>query len=158
MKIREIVVEEAIITELSSSERAQVVPEMIDALVEAGAVDPSNRDTFIKAVLDREKKASTGFGHGVAVPHVKHDSIDQIRVTVGLSRKGVDFSALDRKPVYSIFMLLSPADRPEDHLDAMQQIVKYLGEPIFRSFLRQASSVEDVLTLLAEADDKQFVH
>ena len=158
MKLREIVVEKAILPELKATERDDAIVEMIEALVESGEVNEQHREPYLEAVLTRENRASTGLGHGVAVPHVKHPDVTELKVAIGISETGVDFNALDRQPVFSIFLLLSPADRPEDHLDAMQVMVKYLGEPTFRSFLRQADTVDDVLTLLKEADDKQFVH
>lgn len=152
MNLKDIVVEKAIITDLQATEREEAVSEMMDALVEAGTVDESQRDEFIKAVMKREHKGSTGFGKGVAVPHVKHERVQNMAVAVAISQKGVDFSALDREPVYSIFLLLSPEDRPEDHLDAMEAIFGNLQQEHFRRFLRQANSVEDVMTLIEEAD------
>lgn len=157
MKLREIVVEQAILPTLSANTRDEAIETIIDALVEAGSIDKSQRDEFTKAVITREERASTGLGHGVAVPHVKHSAVTDLRVAVAVCHQGVDFNSLDKQPVYSIFLLLSPEDRPEDHLDAMQMIVANLGHQTFRNFLRQAKSVEDVLTLLAEADDKQLV-
>ena len=157
MKLREIVIEDAILPNLEAENRDAAIDELMSALVNAGAVDPERKDDFIAAVIQREQRASTGLGHGVAVPHVKHDAVDTLKVAIGVSHGGVDFNALDRRPVYSIFMLLSPTDRPEDHLDAMQVIFKNLGEDTFRRFLRQATTVEEVLTLLSEADDTQMV-
>jgi mannitol/fructose-specific phosphotransferase system IIA component (Ntr-type) len=75
---------------------------------------------------------------------------------VGLSPTGVDFNALDKQPVYSIFLLLSPEDRPEDHLQAMEVIFKNLSKETFRRFLRQAGSVAEVQDLLSEADGQQL--
>jgi len=157
MKMREIVVEQAILPNLEAVERDLAIAELIDALVAAGAADEANRDAFIAAVIQRERRASTGLGHGVAVPHVKHEAVASLKVAIGVSHQGVDFNSLDRKPVYAIFLLLSPTDRPEDHLDAMQVIFRNLGEDTFRRFLRQATTVDDVLTLLNEADDARLV-
>ena len=108
-------------------------------------------------MIKREERGSTGFGHGVAVPHVKHTSIEKMAVAIGVSQHGIDFNALDKQPVYSVFLLLSPEHRPEDHLDAMEAIFGNLSQPTFRRFLRQATSVQDILTLLEEADAKTSV-
>lgn len=155
MKLREIVVEKAIIPELNSSKREDVIAELIDALIAADAIETGCRDEFIKAVLSRERKGSTGFGHGVAVPHVKSKKVKSITVAIGISAAGIDFSALDRQPVYSLFLLLSPEEHPEEHLDAMEAIFANLSQDQFRRFLRQATSVADVVTLLDEADTSQ---
>jgi len=157
MKLREIVIEKAIVPQLTSGSRDDVIAELIDALVAAGAVREADRDEFIKSVIRREKRGSTGFGHGVAVPHVKSTLIDRLAVAIGISPGGVDFNALDKQMVHSIFLLLSPEDRPEEHLDAIQAIFGHLSQEQFRRFLRQATSVEHVLTLLEEADASQSV-
>lgn len=156
MKLSDIVREKAIVPQLRSTKRDEVVAELVEALVASGAAEPSLREKLVKSVLEREKRGSTGFGRGVAVPHVKHDAVRGISAAVGLSQQGVDFNALDKQPVYSVFLLLSPADNPEEHLQAMEIIFKHLSQDTFRRFLRQASSVEDVRTLLDDADSQQL--
>ena len=156
MKLTEIVQRGAVVAELASTERDDVVAELIDALIESGAAAASIRDELIASVLERESKGSTGFGRGVAVPHVKHRSVQSIAAAVGLSKGGVDFDALDKQPVYSVFLLLSPDDKPEEHLQAMEVIFKNLSKDTFRRFLRQAQTPEDVATLLDEADNQQL--
>ncbi len=156
MKLSEIVETGAIVPSLSSTERDSVIGELIDALIAAGAADASARDELINSVLERERKGSTGFGRGVAVPHVKHKVVKTMRAAVGLSDQGVDFSALDKQPVHSVFLLLSPEDKPEEHLQAMEVVFKNLSKETFRRFLRQANSVDEVVTLLDEADNQQL--
>ncbi|HZW09911.1 MAG TPA: PTS sugar transporter subunit IIA [Phycisphaerales bacterium] len=157
MKLSLLVADGAIVAQLASKERDDVIRELIDALIAAGAAEPSLRDELVRAVLDRERKGSTGFGKGVAVPHVKHPAVPGMAAAIGLSPGGVDFNALDKQPVYSVFLLLSPEDKPEDHLQAMEVIFKNLSKDTFRRFLRQSSSVADVRTLLEDADNQQIV-
>jgi len=152
MKLQDIVNEDAIITGLKATRRDEAIEEIVDALVAAGEVSPDLRDEFLAEIIKRENRGSTGFGHGVAVPHVKHPAITRMVVAVATSETGVEFNALDKQPVYSIFLLLSPADRPEDHLDAMEVIFGNLSQETFRRFLRQARERSDVVTLLEEAD------
>ena len=71
MKLLEIVVKKGILPTLTSIERNHAIDEIMDALVEAGAVKTELREEFVKSIIKREKRGSTGFGHGVAVPHVK---------------------------------------------------------------------------------------
>ncbi len=152
MKLLDLVVRKAIIPNLAATDRDAAVAEIIDAIVAAGTLSPKLRDEFVKAVVKRENRGSTGFGHGVAVPHVKHAAITKMAVAVAVSPGGVEFNALDRQPVYSILLLLSPEDQPEEHLDAMEAIFGNLSQETFRRFLRQSRSVEEIVTLLAEAD------
>ena len=79
-----------------------------------------------KAVMQRENQGSTGFGKGVAVPHVKHSAVNKIVGTIGRSSVGIDFAALDRSPVYIVVLLLSPQDNPDQHLASMENIFRHL--------------------------------
>lgn len=157
MKLCDIVVTKAILPTLAATKRDDAIDEMLNALVMAKDLDEGHRESYKKAILSRERKGSTGFGHGVAVPHVKAPTINAIKVAIGISETGVDFNALDKQPVHSIFLLLSPEDKPEDHIDAMEAIFGNLSKDQFRRFLRQATSVEDIVLLLEEADASQSV-
>ncbi len=157
MKLLDIVVKKAIIPDLDATGRDAVIAEIVEALVNAGAISPELPDEFVKEIIKREKRGSTGFGHGVAVPHVKHAAIGKMAIAIGVSQAGVEFNALDKQPVYAIFLLLSPEDKPEAHLDAMEAIFANLSQETFRRFLRQAKSVDEVWTLLEETDAKATV-
>ncbi len=153
MKLMDIVVKDAIIPELTAIKRDGAIAELIDALVAAGCALENQREDFTKAIIRRENKGSTGFGHGVAVPHIKHPDIKEMKIAIGNSPEGIDFKSLDREPVFSIVLLLSPEDQPENHLDAMEAIFSNLSQDTFRRFLRQASTADEVMALLSETDD-----
>jgi len=156
MKLTDFVEPQAIIPQLKAIERDDAIRELVQALVDASAVDASLQEELLKLILDREKKGSTGFGKGVAVPHVKHERIKRMAAAIGVSHQGVDFNALDRAPVYSIVLLLSPKDKPDEHLQAMENIFSNLQKDTFRKFLRQATEVEHVKDLLDEADAQKL--
>lgn len=156
MKLNDFVVTDAIIPVLQAQSRDDAIAEMVDALIEAKAIPKTLRDEVIKLVLDREKHGSTGFGKGVAVPHVKHDKIKKVTAAVAVSQAGVDFNALDREPVYCLFLLASPKDKPDEHLQAMENLFNSLQNEKFRKFLRQAETKEAVIDLLNEADAGQL--
>lgn len=156
MKLSEIVPPGGIVVGLKASERGEAVGEILDALVSAGLVEADLRKALLESVLERERRGSTGFGKGVAVPHVKHDRIGRLIVGIGVSEHGVDFSALDKQPVYAVFLLLSPSGSPEDHLRAMEVIFKNLSQPKFRALLRRAATVDDVRSLLEDADNQRL--
>ena len=156
MKLMEIISPGAVVAKLQGATRDDVIRELIDALVKSGAAAPAIRDELVARVLDRERKGSTGFGRGVAVPHVKHHSVTKMSAAIGLAPRGVDFNSLDKQPVFSVFLLLSPEDRPEQHLQAMEVIFKNLSKDTFRRFLRQAGTNDEVTALLEEADGQQL--
>ena len=156
MKLQDFVVLDAAVPQLTSTERDDVIGELVDALVTAKAATKSLRDDLVKQIIDREKHGSTGFGKGVAVPHVKHEKIKKMVAAIGVSQQGVDFNALDKAPVYGIVLLLSPKDSPDEHLQAMENIFSNLQKDTFRRFLRQAATRDDVAELIKDADAQQL--
>jgi nitrogen PTS system EIIA component len=88
----------------------------------------------------------------VAVPHTRHQTLTRLIGTVALSRRGVDFAALDGEPVNIFFLLVSPQNQPGDHLRALENISRHLKDERFVRFLRQASTRQAVVEVLEEAD------
>ena len=156
MKLSDFIVSNAILPRLTATGRDEVIREMVGALVDADAVPADLQDELIKSILDREKHGSTGFGKGVAVPHVKHEKIEKVTACVGVSQAGLDFNALDKQPVYAIFLLASPKDRPDEHLQAMENLFANLQSEMFRKFLRQAETAQAITDVLEEADAGQY--
>ncbi|MDP6157673.1 MAG: PTS sugar transporter subunit IIA [Phycisphaerales bacterium] len=156
MKLTEIVVQKAISPTLGVRTRDEVIGALMDLLVEAGEVSTDDRDDFVKAVIKRDNRGSTGFGNGVAVPHLKQASVKKVIVAIANVSDGIDFNALDGNPVHSIFLLLSPEDQPELHLEAMEAVFGSLSQETFRRFLRQATTVKEIVTLLKDADSRQL--
>ena len=153
MKLEDFVCFEAIIPKLRSTDRDGVIAELVSALDKAGRLGKTNREEIIKAIIKREKEASTGIGKGVAVPHVKHPAVKEVVATIGQSSTGIDFSSLDKQPVYSVILLVSPVENPDKHLQAMENIFRHLQQEKFRKFLRQSQTAEDVKDLVIEADE-----
>lgn len=152
MKLRDFIVGDAIVPELQATDRDGVIRELVTSLSKAGAVPEDAIDEVVSALVKREQNGSTGFGKGVAVPHVKHPKVKQMAGTIGRSVSGVDFAALDHQPVYSIVLLLSPENQPQQHLQAMNIVFSNLQKDMFRRFLRQTGTREAIVELLDEAD------
>lgn len=154
MKLTDFVVRDAIVPDLKATDRNGAIRELIQSLADAGTVPEEDVETIARAVFQRENQGSTGFGKGVAVPHVKHGKIPRIMATIGRSAAGIDFAALDRAPVYLIVILLSPADNPDGHLQAMENIFRQLQRDQFRRFLRQSETTDAIWDLLKEVDEQ----
>ena len=122
-----------------------------------GSIADEDKQSIIQAVLKREELGSTGIGRGIAVPHTKHPNVKQLVGTVGLSEDGIDFNSLDGEKVQLFFLLVSPPDKPGDHLRALENISRQLREDTFCRFLKQSKSTADIVQLLEEADNNQFV-
>jgi mannitol/fructose-specific phosphotransferase system IIA component (Ntr-type) len=156
MKFADFVSREAIRAELQAGEKEAVIREMVTALLEANKIDQEQYESIVRAILKREELGSTGIGRGVAVPHTKHPSVDELVGAVAVSGRGVEFDALDGDKVYLLFLLISPPDRPGDHLRALENISRQLRNDDFCRFLKQSKNSDDVWQLLEEADQNKF--
>ena len=152
MKLSDFIVKEAIKPELLAVDRDAAIRELVSGLAANGALPESAVEEVVAALIKREQNGSTGFGKGVAVPHAKHPKIKKMAGAVGRSAGGIDFAALDHQPVYTIFLLLSPENQPQQHLQAMNIVFTNLQKDMFRRFLRQCPTREAIIELLDEAD------
>ena len=156
MKLCDFVVAEAVVPDLAATNKETAIRAMVASLREAGSIKAEDEEGIVAAILKREELGSTGIGNGVAVPHTKHPSVDKLVATVALARDGVDFASLDGEPVYILFLLVSPPDRPGDHLRGLENISRHLRNQNFCKFLRQSKSREAILDLLREADNNEL--
>ncbi len=156
MKLSDLVVREAILTDLKATTKEAAIRSMVESLSSSGNIKGADQEGIIAAILKREELGSTGIGKGVAVPHTKHLSVDKLVATIALSKEGVEFASLDGEDVHILFLLVSPPDRPGDHLRALENISRHLRNDNFCNFLRQAQSAQAVIELLEEADSNQL--
>lgn len=156
MKFSDFIAPKAIQAVLSSTSKETVVGELVDALVDSGNVKAADREDIIRAIMKREELGSTGIGRGIAVPHTKHAGVDRLVGTVGVSPEGIEFDSLDGQKAQLFFLLVSPPDRPGDHLRVLENISRQLRDDTFCRFLKQSKTKEDILQLLEEADNNHF--
>lgn len=156
MKLCDFVIADAIIPELRADSKEAAIRAMVASLCKAGSIKADDEESIVAAILKREELGSTGIGNGVAVPHTKHPSVDKLVATVALAKDGVDFASLDGEPVYILFLLVSPPDRPGEHLRGLENISRHLRNQNFCKFLRQSTTQTAVLELLREADNNEI--
>jgi mannitol/fructose-specific phosphotransferase system IIA component (Ntr-type) len=155
MKLLDLVRPDAIVAELSARDKGGVIRELVGVLAGSGAIPAADVEGIAKAILTRERtRGTTGLGKGMATPHAKLAGLSQAVVAVGRSSVGIDFGALDGAPVRGFFLLLSPAERAEEHLKAMDLVFRHLQQERFRKFLIQSDKAEKIYDLLREADEK----
>ena len=157
MKLADFMVREAIIADLAAVSKEEAIKEIIGSLSQTGQIKPEEQTNVFHAIMKREELGSTGIGNGVAVPHTKHGSVSRMVATVAVSKKKLDFTSIDREPVDIIVLLVSPPDRPGDHLRALELISRHLREEMFCRFLRQSRTPEAIADVLQEADDGKLV-
>lgn len=156
MKLGELIQPGSIIAELKSTDRAGAVRDLVQLLSDAKLINQKSVDSVVKSIIARERtRGTTGFGKGVAAPHAKVEGLHRAVAAIGRTSRGIDFASLDGEPVYAVFLILSPADRPEEHLRAMDLVFRHLQQEKFRRFLRQSDNAEKIHDLLKEADEKQ---
>jgi PTS system fructose-specific IIA component/PTS system nitrogen regulatory IIA component len=151
MAMTDFVVRDAINPSLAAGTKDGVIREIVDSLRSTGNVAGDVADDIVRAILKREQLGSTGIGRGIAIPHTKHASVDRLTGTVAISRGGVAFDSIDGEPVYVFVLLVSPQDRPGDHLRALENVVRTMRDDAFVKALRQADSKEAVWKLLTDS-------
>jgi len=156
MKFSDFINVTSIKADLASDDKPAIIRELVESLAQSGAIAVEEVQGIVAAIMKREELGSTGIGRGVAVPHTKHASVERLVGTVGVSPEGVDFNSLDGDKVHLLFLLVSPPDRPGDHLRALENISRQLRDETFCRFLKQARSANDIQQLLEEADHNQF--
>lgn len=131
--------------------KEQVVREMVGALHAAGHFRATDVDEIVRAVLRREELGTTGIGRHIAIPHSRHPAADRLIGTLALSRDGLPFDSLDGEPVYVFILLVSPQDRPGDHLRALEAVVRTMRNDDFVRQLRACQTREEIWALLGNA-------
>ncbi len=146
MNLKKPLTVETICLDLKGATKEAILAEMVDLLVASGHI--RDRDAVLKAVLEREKRMSTGMQNGIAIPHGKTDSVDCLVAALGIKRAGVDFGALDGQPSNVFVMTVSPDSRTGPHIQFLAEISRPLNDASVRAKLLAATSPDEVLHLL----------
>ena len=153
MKIKDILKPDTIKIDLVSTKKDQAIKELVDVL--DAAYHLADKTGIVKSLIERESLGSTGIGQGIAIPHGKTDKVASLIAAFGMSRKGVDFNALDGEPVYLFFLLVAPKDSAGPHLKALARISRLLRDSYFCGLLKKAQSAEEVYNLLIQEDERK---
>ena len=145
MRLRDFFEPGAVALDLQGASKDDVLAEMVALL----GVDERSRMTLLRLVQRREHLGSTGIGRGVAVPHCRSLAVTRLRVAFGRHQGGVDFSAIDHRPVHSVFLLVAPpAEVANQYLPVLGKIAQLAKDPVVPDRLARLSSVEEFLALL----------
>jgi PTS system nitrogen regulatory IIA component len=136
---------------LLAGNKDEVLAELAATITNGGLkIDKAN---IIDVLRQREKLGSTGIGEGVAIPHGKIGSLEDLTVSFGRSKAGVSFDSMDGKPVHLFFLLLAPENSSGQHLKALAKISKMLKVPDFRKNLMEAKTRSDLYKIIIEQDE-----
>ena len=143
--------EDSIQTDLKSQTKKEVLKELVQTLTSAHGI--KNVAGILDALLEREELGSTGIGQGIAIPHGKSDAIGKVVAAMGISKRGVDFDALDGEPAYIFFMLIAPSNSAGIHLKILAKISRLLKDKFFRQALREAKTPQEALKLIKDENE-----
>ena len=142
---------ELIIVDLQAEDKDEVFEEMADKFCQTTGI--SSREDVLQALWERETKMSTGIQKGVAIPHGKVSSVKDVRGVLGISKKGIDYDALDDQPVYLVFMLLVPQTDSEEHLMLLKRLADMLHNHKFYSELSAQNNQNNVNDVIRKFED-----
>ncbi len=155
MKITDFLSPNAIVADIKSTKKEEVIQDLVDSLIASSEIDKRNKNKLLEALMLRESLGSTAIGQGVAIPHAKCDCVDKLIAAFGLSKKGVDFDSLDGEPAYIFFLLVAPQDSAGPHLKALARISRLLKDKYFRDSLRACEDSKGVLAIISQEDEKK---
>ncbi|HSA78298.1 MAG TPA: fructose PTS transporter subunit IIA [Nitrospirota bacterium] len=150
--IGDLLQDDLVIEEIKATDKIGVIREFAGILQATGRV--TDAEALVRVLLERESLGSTGIGDGVAIPHGKLSFISNMVVAFGRSSRGVDFQSLDAQPVYLFFLLVTPDNKPGDHLKALARISRILKNPDLRENLKRTSDRQELKRLIYEEDSK----
>lgn len=153
MRITDFLDRRAIKIGLAATEKEGILKELVDCLAEVK--DVGDRKAIVKALLDRENLGSTGIGQGIAIPHGKTDRVKELVAVLGVSRKGVNFDALDGESVYIFFLLVAPKDTAGPHLKALAQISRLLRDSYFCELIKRCQTPDELYELIKREEEKK---
>ncbi len=156
MQIMDFLSKKAILTDLKSAKKEDVIRELVDALINAGDIEKRCRNKLVEALMNRESLGSTAIGQGIAIPHAKSDCVDKLVAAFGLSKKGVEFDSLDGEPAHIFFLLVAPQDSAGPHLKALARISRLLKDKYFRDTLRASADDKAVIKVISQEDEKKI--
>jgi fructose-specific phosphotransferase system IIA component len=138
---------------LKADNKEEALREMVGLLVQAGKI--RDGEALLQALKAREQKISTGVGEGIALPHSASPELSVPALAVARKREGLDFEALDGKPVRLLFLLAGQNDRPTVQLRLLSRLARLLRDPSFPQALLAAESPEAVLELFRRAEQPE---
>lgn len=156
MQVMEFLSKKAIITDIQSTKKEDVIRELVDSLIAAGDIEKRCRGKLIESLMAREALGSTAIGQGIAIPHAKSDCVEKLVAAFGLSKKGVDFDSLDGELAYIFFLLVAPQDSAGPHLKALARISRLLKDKYFRDTLRSCEDDKAVIKIISQEDEKKI--
>ncbi|MFW6138041.1 MAG: PTS sugar transporter subunit IIA [Spirochaetota bacterium] len=148
MALVDIITPEVVKVPLEARDKPEVIRELVQILKDAGKI--KDLDSVVEAIHQREQKGSTGLESGIAVPHAKTAAVKTLTVSIGISRRGIDFDSMDGKPSQLFFLILASPDQSGPHIEALAEIARLTRTRAFCKAMLNAGSPQEVVSLFRE--------
>lgn len=148
MRLIDLLSEDRVRVPLRATDRDGAIMELLDLLVQAGALPATGRDEAAAAVLKREASQTTGLGGGVAIPHGLCGQVDDVVAALGIHPQGVDFQAVDDAPVQLVILLVVPPNMFQAHIRTLAGIARLLNDGRLRREIVGAVDSSRVMHIL----------
>lgn len=152
MELHKILSEKTIWLDVAGQSKWQVLEQLVQRLADEDGGDGGK--AVLDAVIDREKRSSTGVGGGIAIPHARTDRVSMVTVALGISPEGIDFESLDSKPCHLVFLVVAPTGASARYLDALASIASIGVNPAHVTALLECAGPGEVLARLAAINGK----
>ena len=147
MRLREFFADDAINLQLQSATKDDVLKELVGLLT----LDDKAEQTLVKMLKRRETLGSTGIGQNIAIPHCRALAVNRLRVAFGRKLEGIDFNAIDGKPVHYFFLIVAPPlEVSNQYLPVLGKIAQFAKEPDVPAKLALITAPKEFLTLLED--------
>jgi len=147
-KVSELLARDAILLQIESRDKIDVIRELSRPLIENGTV--TDEETFFEAILRRENLESTGIGLGVAIPHARTPAVARTALAFGRSEAGVDFNSLDGKPAFLVFLIAAPEDRKTEYIMTLARVSRLMRRDEARIALNRAQTPNEVIAVVQQ--------
>lgn len=141
MRLFEILDKDCCSVSLTARHKEGVLREMAELAMKNAALKPFGVETITEAFAAREQEGTTGFGEGVALPHIRLKGLDRFIVFIAVSKHGVDFEALDKKRVKLFFAIIAPEEKVNEHVQILASISRAVGATNLKQELLNAGTV-----------------
>lgn len=153
MKILDVLLKEAILSDLKANDKKGVLEELVTPVAHIAGI---NHDYLVKVLMERERLGSTGIGEGIGIPHGKVKDLESLVLGFGLSKKGVDFDSMDGQPAHIFFLLLTPENSTGLHLKLLARISRILKNDPFKQKLLRATNRDEIYSIIKEEEEEEF--
>ena len=150
MRITDLLDQRSVSLSGAPSSKQEALDQMVDLMIKSGKIN--DREAYRQEVYRREEESTTGIGEGIAIPHGKGAFVDRPGLAAMVVKDGVDFDSLDGEPVNLIFLIAAPNTEDNVHLDVLSKLSMLLMDENFSANLKNASTVEEFLKIVDEAD------